>query len=231
MPLIHGKSKKAFEHNIGAEMEAGKPQKQALAIAYAMKRRHKKMAQGGVVEKLMDLSHEKESHEHLPEPAEAKRHVEPMKEDLPEHMGKKPHMGHVMHENPMLHASKEGPLQGMLDKIKAKHMMAQGGEIEPELDYLDEDQSYPDPEHKEFDMLDPHEAKMMAEGGMVALGESLKKAFGTPEQPKHEESLSEKYDRIRKQNSANMMNHAHGGEIESPEEMHKKKLKKMLMGK
>ena len=42
MPLIHGKSKKAFEHNIGAEMEAGKPQKQAVAIAYSEARESKK---------------------------------------------------------------------------------------------------------------------------------------------------------------------------------------------
>jgi len=49
MPLIKGKSKHAFEHNIKAEMEAGKPQKQSLAIAYSMKRKaaKKKMAMGG----------------------------------------------------------------------------------------------------------------------------------------------------------------------------------------
>lgn len=52
MPLIQGKSEKAFGKNVGKEMEAGKPQKQALAIAYAVKRRmaHKKMAHGGMAE-------------------------------------------------------------------------------------------------------------------------------------------------------------------------------------
>jgi len=35
MPLIHGKSKKAMSENIKTEMAAGKPQKQAVAIAYA----------------------------------------------------------------------------------------------------------------------------------------------------------------------------------------------------
>jgi hypothetical protein len=52
MPLIKGKSEKAFKHNIRAEMHAGKPQKQSLAIAYAMKRKaqKKKMADGGTVE-------------------------------------------------------------------------------------------------------------------------------------------------------------------------------------
>ena len=38
MPLEKGKSKAAFEHNIKAEIAAGKPQKQAVAIAYSVKR-------------------------------------------------------------------------------------------------------------------------------------------------------------------------------------------------
>jgi len=38
MPLQSGKSKEAFEHNIKAEIAAGKPQKQAVAIAYSEKR-------------------------------------------------------------------------------------------------------------------------------------------------------------------------------------------------
>jgi len=33
MPLKHGKSKKAISSNIRTEMHAGKPQKQAIAIA------------------------------------------------------------------------------------------------------------------------------------------------------------------------------------------------------
>jgi len=46
MPLIKSKSKKAFEHNLVAELHAGKPKKQALAIAYSEKR-HAKKAHGG----------------------------------------------------------------------------------------------------------------------------------------------------------------------------------------
>ena len=38
MPLETGKSKEAFEHNIKTEIKAGKPQKQAVAIAYSKKR-------------------------------------------------------------------------------------------------------------------------------------------------------------------------------------------------
>ncbi len=38
MPLSSGKSKTAFSHNVEAEVKAGKPQKQAVAIAYSKKR-------------------------------------------------------------------------------------------------------------------------------------------------------------------------------------------------
>jgi hypothetical protein len=46
MPLIKSKSSEAFSKNIKAEIKAGKPQKQAVAIAYAIKRSAKK-ANGG----------------------------------------------------------------------------------------------------------------------------------------------------------------------------------------
>jgi hypothetical protein len=39
MPLKKGKSKQAFEANIRTEIAHGKPPKQAVAIAYAQKRR------------------------------------------------------------------------------------------------------------------------------------------------------------------------------------------------
>jgi hypothetical protein len=38
MPLTKSTSKKAFQKNISAEVSAGKPIKQAVAIAYATKR-------------------------------------------------------------------------------------------------------------------------------------------------------------------------------------------------
>ena len=38
MPLKHSKSEKAFKSNVKTEVKAGKPQKQAVAIAYAVKR-------------------------------------------------------------------------------------------------------------------------------------------------------------------------------------------------
>lgn len=47
MPLVKGKaakSKKGFSTNVKREMEAGKPQKQAVAIAYSEAKEKKKPA-------------------------------------------------------------------------------------------------------------------------------------------------------------------------------------------
>jgi len=53
MPLLKGKSEKAFKQNVKTEYEAGKPLKQSLAIAYSMKKKAKKMAEGGEIESAM----------------------------------------------------------------------------------------------------------------------------------------------------------------------------------
>jgi hypothetical protein len=44
MPLIKSMSPKAFKSNIKAEVKAGKPVKQAVAIAYSEKREAQKAA-------------------------------------------------------------------------------------------------------------------------------------------------------------------------------------------
>ena len=48
MPLIKSKSDKAFKSNIAAEVKAGKPVKQAVAIAYSTKRAAKKAVGGSM---------------------------------------------------------------------------------------------------------------------------------------------------------------------------------------
>jgi hypothetical protein len=49
MPLIKGKSEKAFKENIRTEVKAGKPVKQAVAIAYDVQRRAQGKKDGGNV--------------------------------------------------------------------------------------------------------------------------------------------------------------------------------------
>ena len=44
MPLIKSMTPKAMSKNIAKEMQAGKPQKQAVAIGYAVKREAEKKA-------------------------------------------------------------------------------------------------------------------------------------------------------------------------------------------
>jgi len=39
MPLVKSSSKSAFRKNVKAEVKAGKPPKQAVAIAYSVKRK------------------------------------------------------------------------------------------------------------------------------------------------------------------------------------------------
>ena len=48
MPLVKSSSKAAFRKNVATEIKAGKPPKQAVAIAYSTKRSAagKKMAKG-----------------------------------------------------------------------------------------------------------------------------------------------------------------------------------------
>lgn len=42
MPLVKSRSKKAFAKNVRAEIKAGRPQKQAVAIAYSVARKAKR---------------------------------------------------------------------------------------------------------------------------------------------------------------------------------------------
>lgn len=48
MPLMKSKSDKAFRQNVKAEVKSGKPVKQAVAIAYSVKRaaQHKAPSKG-----------------------------------------------------------------------------------------------------------------------------------------------------------------------------------------
>lgn len=57
MPLSKRSDKSSFSSNVRAEMAAGKPQKQAVAIAYSVQRKakHQGFACGGPVHRAMGL--------------------------------------------------------------------------------------------------------------------------------------------------------------------------------
>ena len=46
MPLSKGTSKKSFSKNVATEVRAGKPQKQAVAIAYSVQRKAQSKGKG-----------------------------------------------------------------------------------------------------------------------------------------------------------------------------------------
>jgi len=84
MPLIHGKSEKSFSKNVSTEMEHGKPQKQALAIAYAIKRAAQKKFMGGQIKnESPDMSFKKDV-EHMHH--EDKERAEMFSVESPEHV-------------------------------------------------------------------------------------------------------------------------------------------------
>ena len=65
MPLIKSKSDKAFKSNIKAEMAAGKPQKQAVAIAYSTKNAAKKAIGGRASVNPMDYDSDEDYYNSL----------------------------------------------------------------------------------------------------------------------------------------------------------------------
>lgn len=101
MPLIKSKSKRAFESNLKAELGAGKPKAQALAIAYSTQRRAK-YAQGGTVAKI-DLQ---ANHKAIHGPSNEKLN--------PEHTGTNP-MRDMIKQIMDKRRNRKGDHEGVLD--------------------------------------------------------------------------------------------------------------------
>lgn len=153
MPLIKGKSPASFSKNVETEMHEGKPLKQSLAIAYAMKKKAKHhMAHGGMMHgkeagrcaahgmdachmchggKMMakgGFVHEEEAHGYLPEPKEHEKHnAHAMKED---------------HRMLNQHGEHEEGAEGMHEDNEPQH--------ERMVHHAEENQGFP---HEEEDMV------------------------------------------------------------------------------
>lgn len=133
MPLIHSKSKKAFNKNVETEMKEGKPLKQSLAIAYNLKRKAKDgkevehKAKGGEAGDEQRLSPKERA-------LLAARGTKPMLEiEITPERDEKP-----------LHSSMA---DSIVDAIMAKRM-AEGGDVQEEEDELADFQP------NEFDYLE-----------------------------------------------------------------------------
>lgn len=150
MPLIQGKSQKTFNKNVEKEMESGKPSKQSLAIAYAVKRK-----------------------------AQKKKHMEHMKDGGPVLPGSADAQSSM---RKAFKFAEGGVLSGdeMAQNIHKAKKMAKGGEVPEELDYLDEFETYPDPDSKETETNEPHSFSNM-------------KADMGPEKDEFDESFEKEY--------------------------------------
>lgn len=150
----------------------------ALAIAYAVKRK-KKMAGGGQVDKsyldeLQDSVNEAFKNEPQAE------HQDSQEEKYAKIREKnKSNMGYA--HGGSVHGGPDNIVKRIRQAIHSRKKMAQGGELPEDMDYLAENDSYPDEEYREFDSLDPEQIDFMADGGEVdkrqEAQESMRKAF------------------------------------------------------
>ena len=93
MPLIKSKSKKALSKNIATEMHHGKPQKQAIAIAYSVRRKAMKhKAHGGMIESPEMEMMESPEHEAMESPKMEREEHRMMDESLSDKIRRKRHM-------------------------------------------------------------------------------------------------------------------------------------------
>lgn len=131
MPLMKSSSKKAFSHNVGAEMNAGKPKNQSLAIAYSIKRKGKKMAKGGQVPPQDEPKAEQEHDQPMAHPAEPFQKVSPEATDA----SKMPQ-------------AKKNPLEDeeAIAKIMLENRLAKGGMVSDDSE-VNAPESYEDDEY------------------------------------------------------------------------------------
>ncbi len=164
MPLMHSGSKKAFSHNLKTEMHEGKPMKQSLAIAYALKKRGKKMAKGGSVdaEKEMEDYMDKESMVGEDMAKDEVPEVDPMDE-----AGE--FMGYMAKGGDVERAHKED--ERMLGQHGEDEQGPYGAEMTHEPDRMIEHDVMDQSKGKELDMIDHIMAKRQkhfSKGGRVA---------------------------------------------------------------
>jgi hypothetical protein len=188
VPLIKSKSQKAMSENIATEMHAGKPQKQAIAIAYAVKRKApKKMAEGGSVKSearpMPDQKHNDRveiAHQETPKAIKESQMLSrpDIKQDAPR---RTPSLKNPQPLKMSKMVAADSPFKVLDRKLQDEEMrlqmLAKGGMINEEVSMkrAEEDEepsmspikeSYMSPSEEEI-MDNEHMAPMLAEGGDV----------------------------------------------------------------
>lgn len=222
MPLSHGKSKKAFEHNIKAEIGAGKPKDQALAIAYAVKRKAAhKMAQGGAV----SAANEKRP---------STQETDNDKHDIAQNSTKKPLTESNWTDRPELKQSAKGMKTTAIKHPKMVPSSAYSTKLRTQEDHLEEAAKVNNgPQEQPAKWMDEKDAKKkgpdapalhmkkMAEGGEINKAVSMKRA--EEDEVEHPAGLESDNDSMKPSDEEIMADHmemlADGGEISpDPEE-------------
>jgi hypothetical protein len=163
MPLIKRTSKKALSKNIETEMHAGKPQKQALAIAFNTQRQaRKKMAFGGEFMGKKDSQPSQPSPQPSPGPSDDKSNTETAMDSIRKAFGPKKAKGDMMYaEGGEIRAGSRRPSADDEDEREMAMMEGASSEHGPELDARDESMSGID------GARDEREMDMMASGGEI----------------------------------------------------------------
>lgn len=226
MPLIHGKSKKAVSKNIETEMEAGKPQKQSIAIALSVQRaaKKKKMAKGGEINKEESFKASEADQEPSMKAGATDKYEGPASKEF---MGKRMPAfakgGKINKEESFESAeedhepSMKAGATGKYQSIKKENYA--GKDWTGEDEGMSDIESYPHPSEEEY--MANH-MKMLAEGGHVACSHCEGKGYADggmiedgKELESHNMSLAE---RIRKEHKDHKSNLALGGEITEHED-------------
>lgn len=209
MPLIKSKSKQALSKNIATEMEAGKPQKQSLAISYDMKRRtpkgKKMMAKGGEIQppakspEMPPKPKMEEMSEMMPKPKlqrlahggmAASSVVKPrLRSDIDQELMKQ-HEEHLMRSMPPEDETEH--IQYDDEHAEHSNMMADGGEVEPE----DMPEMYEDEEqhHDSIASAIMARRKRMAAGGQVDIESNEMEQPNSFYEQNEDAALKENYD-------------------------------------
>lgn len=212
VPLVQGKSKKAFSENVSREMHAGKPQDQSLAIAYSVKRKNakKKMAYGGKVtpEEIRANEMERAGEEREMKPMErvqreGRRPSPPESEYMANHFEQGGAVEHTPSTHIPLDANERIELEA-LRKLQAEHErdmahMAEGGMLNP--DAVD---------HNPYVRRGFIEKNAYAEGGNVDLEQSRMEPHDEdPAYMAEDSSMAAEIMRNRKQKM-----YAEGGQVD-----------------
>lgn len=185
MPLIQSKTNKAFEKNVKTERHSGKPEAQALAIAYSLKRRAAKKAQGGMVEDDEDQTPEQIE-------MEAKSEGEPLSQELDETRSP----DHGEDESPEMEAAERerGDMKDpkAIAKAIGARKMSQGGAVESRDDAPNLKEKYDEDEDMFSDMDSPEDLDELFESDNDFLSRDRMASGGEVEEPQRKKEILKK---------------------------------------